>query len=56
MLQSLPAKVETDLEERADFIAIEREIEALKEKLGRVAVKDESQPDRARREELYWRK
>ena len=56
MLQSLPAKVEADLEMRADFIAIEQEIEALKEKLRRVTIKDESQPDRARREELYWRK
>ena len=56
MLQSLPAKVEADLEMRGDFIAIEQEIEALKEKLRRVSTKDESQSDRARREELYWRK
>ena len=56
MLQSLPAKVEADLETRADFIAIEQEIEALKEKLKRMTIKDESQPDRARREELYWQK
>lgn len=47
MWQSLPAKVEADLELRADFVAIEQEIEALR---------DESQPDRVRREELYWRK
>ena len=53
MLQSLPAKVEADLEMRADFIAIEQEIEALKEKLRRVSIKDETQPDRVRREELY---
>ena len=56
MLQSLPAKVEADLEMRGDFIAIEQEIEALKEKLRRLSIKDESQPDRARREELYWQK
>ena len=56
MLQSLPAKVEADLEMREDFIAIEQEIEALRKKLRRVSTKDESQSDRARREELYWRK
>ena len=56
MLQSLPAKVEADLEMRADFIAISQEIDALKEKLTQIPVKNESQLDRARREELYWRK
>ncbi|MCJ1384090.1 hypothetical protein MMC17_007206, partial [Xylographa soralifera] len=56
MLQSLPAKVEADLEIRADFIAISQEIDALKDKLKQVPVNDESQLDRAKREELYWRK
>ena len=56
MLQSLPVKVEADLEMRGDFIIIEQEIEALREKLRRVSIKDESQPNQAQREELYWQK
>ncbi len=39
-----------------DLIAISQEIDALKEKLRQVPANDESQLDRARREELYWRK
>ena len=53
ILQSLPAKVESDLESRADFNAINQEIEALGQKFRRLSIDDKS---RARREELYWRK
>ena len=53
MLQSLPAKVEADLESRVEFIAINQEIEALGEKLRRFSSDDKSW---SRREELYWRK
>ena len=56
MLQSLPAKIKADLEIHDDFITIEQEIEALREKLRRISTKDESQADQAQREELYWRK
>ncbi|MCJ1360791.1 MAG: hypothetical protein MMC33_010800, partial [Icmadophila ericetorum] len=49
-LQSLPAEFEADLEKRADSLAIELEIEALKEKLRGVAIIDETQLDRVLRE------
>lgn len=56
MLQSLPAKVEADLEASADFIAINKELESLKENLRSSSLEEECQPDRARRVELYERK
>lgn len=56
MWQSLPAKVEADLETRPDFVAINREIEALKGQLGCILTGDESRSNQARREELYWQK
>ena len=56
LLQSLPAKVEADLENCADFVTISDEIESLGERLRKVTMEDESQQIRARREELYWRK
>lgn len=56
LLQSLPAKVEADLDNCSDFISINKEIEVLGEKLRGITTEDEAQPARARREELYWRK
>ncbi len=56
LLQSLPAKVEADLDNCAEFVAISKEIGRLGEKLRGITMEDESQRVRARREELYWRK
>lgn len=56
LLQSLPAKVEADLDNCADFVFINKEIETLGEKLRGITVEEEGQRARARREELYWRK
>lgn len=56
MLQSLPAKVEADLETRPDFVVINQEIEALKEQLRCIPSRDEGQSIRARREDLYWQR
>ena len=56
LLQSLPAKVEANLDDCADFVSINKEIEMLGEKLRGITLEDEAQPARARREELYWRK
>lgn len=56
LLQSLPAKVEANLDNCAEFVSINKEIEILGEKLRGIMVEDEAQPARARREELYWRK
>ena len=56
LLQSLPAKVEANLESCADFVFINKEIEMLGEKLRCIPEEDEAQSARARREELYWRK
>ena len=56
LLQSLPAKVEANLESCADFVFINNEIEILGEKLRWITEEDEAQSARARREELYWRK
>ena len=55
-LQSLPTKVEADLDSYSDFISINKEIDMLGEKLRRITTDDEAQPVRVRREELYWRK
>jgi len=56
LLQSLPVKVEANLDNCADFVSINKEIEILGEKLRGITLEDEAQPARARREELYWRK
>ncbi|KAJ4502326.1 hypothetical protein HRR76_005404 [Exophiala dermatitidis] len=56
MLQSLPAKVEANLKERADFIVLNEEIESLGERIRRLPVEHDSQRERTRREELYWQK
>ena len=53
LLQSLSVKVKADLNNCADFVAINNEIKTLKKRLRRVTMKDESQRIRARREELY---
>ena len=56
LLQSLPAKIEANLDNCAEFIFINEEIEALGEKLRSIILKEGSQQARTRREELYWRK
>ena len=56
LLQSIPAKVEADLDNCSDFVSINKEIDMLGEKLRRITIDDEAQPVRVRREELYWRK
>ncbi|KAG9773168.1 hypothetical protein KCU88_g5872, partial [Aureobasidium melanogenum] len=56
MLQSLPAKVEANLKGRADFIALNEEIESLGERIRRLPVGHDGQRERTRREELYWQK
>ncbi|KAL2054829.1 hypothetical protein ABVK25_005133 [Lepraria finkii] len=53
LLQSLPAKVEADLNNYPDFISISEEIEILGEKLRGITTKDKAQPAQARQEELY---
>lgn len=44
LLQSLPAKVEANLDNGADFIFINKEIEMLGEKLRGITAEDEAQP------------
>ena len=56
MLQSLQAKVEADLESRVGFANLNKEIDMLGKKLQGVIIDMQSQKDRARREELYWKK
>ncbi|KIW36986.1 uncharacterized protein PV06_10884 [Exophiala oligosperma] len=56
MLQSLPAKVQADLKGRADFIALNEEIELLGERIRHLSLVHDSKPERTRREELYWQK
>ena len=56
LLQSLPAKVEANLDNCTEFVSINKEIEILGERLRGIILEDETQPARARREELYWRK
>ena len=56
MLQSLQAKVEADLESRVGFANLNKEIDMLGKKLQGVIIDMQSQRDRARREELYWKK
>ncbi|KIW56900.1 hypothetical protein, variant [Exophiala xenobiotica] len=56
MLQSLPAKVEANLQARADSIALNEEIESLGERMRRLPVEHDGQRERTRREELYWQK
>ena len=47
LLQSLPAKVESNLDNCADFVSINKEIEILREKLRGIMVEDEAQPAQA---------
>jgi hypothetical protein len=56
LLQSLPAKVQDDLTHRANFVALNKEIEALGQELAELVEKGDSQTVRARREELYRQK
>ena len=56
MLQSLPAKVEANPKERADFVALSEEIESLGEKIRQLTLSHDGQRVQARREELYWQK
>ncbi|KAL2037958.1 hypothetical protein N7G274_009177 [Stereocaulon virgatum] len=53
LLQSLPAKVEANLDNCADFVSINKGVEILGEKLRGITLEDKAQPARARREELY---
>jgi hypothetical protein len=53
MEQSLPAKVQDDLAQRPDFVALSKEIKDLGEKLKDLNVKDEIKTARGRRDELY---
>ncbi|KAH0541585.1 hypothetical protein FGG08_003933 [Glutinoglossum americanum] len=53
LLQSLPAKLQADLESRPDFVALNSEIESLSAK---ATTADEQQRARDRRSELYWRR
>lgn len=48
LLQSLPAKVEADLDNCPDFISVSKEIEMLGEKLRGITTEDEAQPAWAR--------
>ena len=53
MEHSLPAKVQADLAQRADFIALSEEILGLSEKLKGLTVKDEIKALYSRRDEVY---
>jgi hypothetical protein len=53
MEQSLPAKVQYDLAQRPDFVALSKEIKDLGEKLKDLIVEDEIKTTRGRRDELY---
>ena len=53
LLQSLPAKVEADLDNYSEFTSVNKEIEILGEKFRGIKTEDEAQPARTRREELY---
>lgn len=56
LLQSLPAKIEANLDDCAEYISVNKEIETLGEKLRGAISEEGSQQARTRREELYWRK
>ena len=56
MLQSLSTKVEIDFESRVDFINLNKKIDMLDKKLQKIIINMQSQKNRARREELYWKK
>jgi hypothetical protein len=56
MEQSLPAKVEYDLAQRAGFVKLSEEIRGLSEKLKGVSLKDEIKTIRSRRDELYFQR
>jgi len=53
MVQSLPAKVQDDLAQRADFIKINEEIEDLGSQLSKLDISADSREIRRRRQELY---
>ena len=54
LLQSLPAKLQADLECRADFVTLNSEIESLGTKAMIATTDDEGQQAQDRRNELYW--
>jgi hypothetical protein len=53
MEQSLPAKVQDDLAQRPDFIALSKQIKDLGGQLKDLTIKDEIKSVRSRRDELY---
>jgi hypothetical protein len=54
LLQSLPGKVQDDIERQPEDVALDKEIEALRETLKGLSTGYETKQDRARWEELYW--
>src|SRR5437773_4866447 len=54
LLQSLPAKLQADLERRPDFVALNSEIESLSAKAMAATTDNERQQAQGRRNELYW--
>ena len=56
MLQSLPAKVEIDLESRVDFANLNKKMDMLDKKLQNVIINMQNQKNRIRRKKLYWKK
>jgi hypothetical protein len=54
LLQSLPGKVQDDIERQPEDVALDKEIEALRETLKGLSTGHETKQDRARWEELYW--
>jgi hypothetical protein len=56
LLQSLPGKVQDDIERQPEDVALDKEIEALRETLKGLSTGHETKQDRARWEELYWQK
>ena len=56
MEQSLPAKVQDDLAQRPDFVALSNQIKDLGEELKGLTVKDQIKAARSRRDELYFKR
>ncbi|KAI9774214.1 MAG: hypothetical protein M1839_001760 [Geoglossum umbratile] len=56
LLQSLPAKLQADLEHRPGFVALNTEIESLSAKATVATTDDERKQARDRRNELYWQR
>ena len=56
MLQSLLTKIEVDLENRVDFVNLNKKIDMLDKKLQNVIINMQSQKNRACWEKLYWKK